>query len=291
MARKRGSRKVRKKTARPARAARRLKRATAKRKKAAKKPPAKARRTTKKLRRKGRRRQLTPRKRPREIVRATLGFETLVSGISKEKPEESKAPRSRFATAPEKTTTSQRGAQPNHLLMLVVDPHYAFTYWELNQESMLQAAEKIGPDAKLTLRLYDTTSAKPEAPYGDVEVFDRRGNWYLKMEHPQQHLQLEIGMKASTGEFTTIARSDVMRITKEMLAHPGPIKWITSAPGEDRFAPTSEQYEDANPETLKKILGPYFYELLVRGRMSSIAGSSMEAVFHNIQALREKPLL
>ena len=291
MARKRGSRKARKKTARPARAARRFKRDTAKRKKVAKRPPAKAKRTTKRPRRKARRRRVTPRKRPREIVSATLGFETLVSGVSKEKPEESGAPKSRFDSAPEKTTTFQDKAQLNRLLMLVVDPHYAFTYWELNPESMLQAADKIGSDTKLTLRFYDTTSAKPEAPYGDVEVFDGRGNWYLKMEYPQQHLQLEIGMKASTGEFTTIARSDVMRITKEMLAHPGPIKWITFTPGEERSAPTSEQYEDADPETLKKILGPYFYELLVRGRMSSIAGSSMEAVFHNIQALRERPLL
>jgi hypothetical protein len=254
--------------------------------KAAAKHLQRGKRRTKKSRRKARRRRVTRRRRPQEIVSATMGFEGLIGRASGGKTEESEAPKSLFAAIPATAPTSQDKADVNRLLMLVVDPRYAFTYWEIKLESLLQAADRSGPDAKLTLRLYDTTSAEPNVPYGDVEIFDRRGNWYLKMEQPQQRLRLEIGMKAATGEFECITRSSIMRITQEMLAHPGPIKWIASAPGEDRFAPPSEEYQDANPETLKKILGPYFYELLVRGRLTSIAGSSMEAVFHDIQTLR-----
>ena len=290
MAKKKVSRKVRKKSSRPARAARRPKKAPTKPRKVKKKQLIKTvakRKPIRKLKRKARRRRATRRRRPREIVSATMGFEDLITRVSEEKIKEGETPKSLFTTPSAPPTTLQDKTESDRLLMLVIDPRFAFTYWEINPDSLLEATDKIGPDAKLTLRLYDTTSAEPDVTYGDVEIFDRMGNWYLKMEHRQQRLFLEIGMKAATGEFACIARSRVMRITQEMLARPGPIKWIASTPGDDLAAPESEEYEDANHETLKKILGPYFYELLVRGRLASITGSSMEAVFHDIQTLRK----
>jgi hypothetical protein len=76
-----------------------------------------------------------------------------------------------------------------------------------------------------------------------------------------------------------------MRLPPQSLAKPGPIKWMVVSPSGDRLLSDVEDYTDADLALLKKILGPYFFDLLMRGRLASIAGSSVEAVFYDVQLL------
>ncbi|MFA4874150.1 MAG: DUF4912 domain-containing protein [bacterium] len=173
-------------------------------------------------------------------------------------------------------------------VLLVVDPRFVFTYWEVRQEALNDARRQLGGDAKLTLRFYDITdTGVPEQSHRwDVEVFDRLGNWYLRLSHPDQLLCLDIGVKNQAGHFICIARSNIMRLPPQSLAKPGPIKWMVVSPAGDKLISDIEEYTDADMALLKKILGPYFYDLLMRGRMASIAGSSVEAVFYDVSLLR-----
>ncbi|MFH1829726.1 MAG: DUF4912 domain-containing protein [Pseudomonadota bacterium] len=176
----------------------------------------------------------------------------------------------------------------DRVVLLTVDPNFVFTYWEVKNESLQEATKAVGPDGKLTLRFYDvgSTSTPEQSNFWDVEVFDRTGNWYLKLSHPEQHLCLDIGLKNSTGYFHKITRSNLVRLPSQSLAKPGPIKWMIVSPSGDKIVSDVEEYTDADLALLKKILGPYFYDLLMRGRLASIAGSSVEAVFYEVDHLK-----
>jgi hypothetical protein len=175
----------------------------------------------------------------------------------------------------------------DRVVLLVVDPRFVFTYWEIRDDSIAQARRDLGPSARLTLRFYDiSATGNPDASaFWDVEVFDRLGNWYLRLAHPEQRLCLDIGMRNAAGHFYRLARSNILRLPPQSLAKPGPIKWMVITPAGDRLISDIEEYTDADLALLKKILGPYFFDLLMRGRLASIAGSSVEAVFYDIQQL------
>jgi hypothetical protein len=165
--------------------------------------------------------------------------------------------------------------------LLTIDPYFAFAYWEITPKSMIDAAAKVGADAKLILRFYDICDNLDlsQTKTWDFEVFDRIGNWYLKLPSFSERLRMEIGVKSSTRSFEPIMASDARHIPARGIAASAPIKWIV-----DKDT-NNESYTEANTETLKKTLGPYFYDLLMRGRFESITGSSVEAIFHRIEKL------
>jgi len=228
-----------------------------------------------------------------EIVSASMGFEGMLSRATEERLEIGEYGVNSLGSIDGLTkceTPSQKSSR-DHVQMLTVDPKFAFAYWEITPGSMLKCAQRVGPDAKLTLRFRDITRGDNiQAPFWDVEVFDRLGNWYLKLASTKQIISIEVGMKSSTGNFVYISRSCNMRLTKEMLAQPGPIKWIISPP--TKISTTlpgkhgNEEFVDADTDSLKKILGPYFYDLLTRGRLMTISGTSTEAIFHDIRSLK-----
>ncbi len=176
----------------------------------------------------------------------------------------------------------------DRVILLAVDPNFVFTYWEIREESLRSATEHVGSDSKLTLRFYDVgeTLTPEQSNFWDIEVFDRLGNWYLKLSHPDQRLCIDIGMKNQLGHFHRITRSNFIRLPSQSLAKPGPIKWMIVTPEGDKIVSDVEEYTDADLVLLKKILGPYFFDLLMRGRLASIAGSSVEAVFYDVEQLK-----
>jgi len=173
-------------------------------------------------------------------------------------------------------------------VVLTVDPRFVFTYWEIKQESIHEAMARLGHRAKLTLRFYDVSATgNPEAsPSWDIEVFDRLGNWYLRLDYPEQHLCMDVGMKNEFGHFHRIARSNYIKLPRQFLAQPGPLKWMVVSPDGQKVITDVEEYTDADLELLRKILGPYFFDLLMKGQFASIAGSSLEAIFQEISAFR-----
>jgi hypothetical protein len=173
-------------------------------------------------------------------------------------------------------------------IVLTVDPRLVFAYWEVRQQSIYDAMSKVGAHAKLTLRFYDisATGDPSNSPSWDVEVFDRLGNWYLRLDYPEQVLCLDVGLKNQHGVFYCVARSNIIKIPRQFLAAPGPLKWMVVSPDGQKIITDVEEYTEADLQLLRKILGPHFFDLLMRGQFASIAGSSLEAVFQEISSLR-----
>jgi len=178
--------------------------------------------------------------------------------------------------------------QVNRAVVLTIDPRFVFTYWEIRPESMHEAASRVGNEAKLTLRFYDisATGDPDSSPSWDVEIFDRLGNWYLRLDYPEQLLCLDVGMKNEYGAFHRIARSNIIKLPRQALAAPGSLKWMVVSPDGQKVITDVEEYTDADLELLRKILGPYFFDLLMKGQFASIAGSSLEAIFQEVAAFR-----
>lgn len=169
----------------------------------------------------------------------------------------------------------------NRIILLVVDPKFAFLYWEVQNDRMHDTLNRLGSDAKLTLRFRNTDSDYT----WDVSIYERVGNWYLKLDHPDQSLMVEIGMKNDRGEFEKIAASNIMRLPRVGLAPKGPIKWMLVSPSGEKVITEIEDYTDADLELLKKIMGPYFFDLLKKGRFTGIVGSSSENVFLSLEEI------
>lgn len=233
-------------------------------------------------------------KRPR--VEEVWSLEELIKKVSYEaRPEEErKIEESKFDIGVAHNGVSRPAYDIPHeynvdrAVVLTVDPRFVFTYWEVRPESMHHAVSNIGSGARLTLRFYDiSATGNPEqSPSWDVEVFDRLGNWYLRLDYPEQVICLDVGMKNEFGAFHRIARSNIIKLPRQGLAAPGPLKWMVVTPDGQKLITEVEEYTDADLELLRKILGPYFFDLLMKGQFASIAGSSLEAIFQELAELR-----
>jgi len=235
------------------------------------------------------------------IVKATLGFEQLITNISQK--DKNKLQRAELEELGLKTFEDLNKPPASSKFatdlttLLTVAPHFVFTYWEVSPQTIIDTARNVGPDAKLVLRFFDVTDTTDlaSAPNWDIEIFDRQGNWYLKLENPDQRLFMEVGMRSETGAFTKIGTARTLLMPKQVIGTPGPIKWIeTSLPTRkttteelvENALSNEEEYTVADRDLLKRTLGPYFFDLLMRGRFESIPNSSIEAIFHDLRALR-----
>jgi hypothetical protein len=171
----------------------------------------------------------------------------------------------------------------NRIILLVVDPKFAFIYWEVQQEKMNGALSAVGQNAKLTLRFTQLNTKHS----WDVSIYERVGNWYLNLNHPENHLIVEIGMKNDSGNFYRIASSNIMRFPRTRLAGRGPTKWMMVSPSGEKVTTEIEEYTEADLELLKKILGPYFFDLFSRGKLESLPGSSAENIFMNFEEIQK----
>ncbi len=174
----------------------------------------------------------------------------------------------------------------NRIILLVVDPKFAFVYWEVQTDKMHEAISAIGNDAKLILRFHEVNSSS----FWDVSIYERVGNWYLKLAHPERRLWAEIGMKNDRGYFFPIAQSNTMQMPRTGLARPGPIKWMLVSPTGEKVITEIEEYTEADLELLKKILGPYFFDIFKRGKFSTITGSSSENIFMSVEEIQPPSL-
>lgn len=209
----------------------------------------------------------------KKVPRQQKGLESIISRATEARL--SRSPVS-HASLPESFPIA---TQQNQAMLLTADPVFVFVYWSVDHASYEKILKRAGPSSKLTLRFYDITSSLDlsRSPLWDLDVFDLAGNWYLKREHPEQKLCFDIGVKNDAGDFYPVSRSNILHL---------PTPLIDAASPKATELPTLPM----SHEELKSALGPYFFELFEKGRISTIANSSLAGIFHDISLLRhQKP--
>jgi hypothetical protein len=98
----------------------------------------------------------------------------------------------------------------NQVVALVRDPWWIHSYWEVTQEGIGETDQRLAdPESRLTLRVYDMTERIDMTHFWDIEIYHRIGNWYVDVGKPDRNFLIDIGMKARSGAFATIARSNL----------------------------------------------------------------------------------
>ncbi|MFC1808999.1 DUF4912 domain-containing protein [Candidatus Omnitrophota bacterium] len=100
------------------------------------------------------------------------------------------------------------------LVVMVRDPYWAYSYWDLSEETHNYVAsvyrEKEG--VRPILRIYDVTGISFNGGNGhsswDLDVSLDARNWYLNLGVPGSSFIIDLGLKDKNGEFFLLARSN-----------------------------------------------------------------------------------
>ena len=105
----------------------------------------------------------------------------------------------------------------DRIVLMVRDPYWLHSYWELTTTSVQRAEAALGQDwynAKPIIRLLDVTSedvsGSSEAVVRDIEIHGGCNNWYIDVQSPPRSFRVDIGYLTRSGRFYVLSRSNVV---------------------------------------------------------------------------------
>ncbi|OGC36748.1 hypothetical protein A2311_06330 [candidate division WOR-1 bacterium RIFOXYB2_FULL_48_7] len=100
------------------------------------------------------------------------------------------------------------GYGDNRIVLMVRDPYWLYTYWEVNEQRRREIAREVGEalfsQAREILRVHDTASWA----HFDVNINSGAANWYLRVPEPNRSYCVDIGYLLPDGRFVIAARSN-----------------------------------------------------------------------------------
>ena len=132
------------------------------------------------------------------------------------------------------------GYGDNRIVLLVRDPWWLFSYWEIakdREEEIVRKIEKAGEmPAKSVLRVYDVTginfNGRNARSFFDIDLKGLASNWYINVNMPDSSWVVDIGIVTNKGNFYLLARSNVVRTPRFGMSDQLDAEWM--AP-EDEF--------------------------------------------------------
>ncbi len=116
----------------------------------------------------------------------------------------------------------------DRMVLMVRDPWWLYTYWEVRQETVEKLKSELKEDffkASRVLRVYDVTNiifnGANANRFFDIGVHEFANNWYIDVAGPGRSWCVDLGLKLPDGRFVTILRSNVVQTPLD-----GP-SWIT----------------------------------------------------------------
>ncbi len=121
------------------------------------------------------------------------------------------------------------------LVLMARDPDWAFSYWEITQETIQQVMQRIGAhnwnQARHILRVYDVTSVEFNGSNAhrswDVEISPYASSWYLHMPESDRSYIADIGLITPYGEFVMLARSNPITMPRAGVSDVLDEEWAT----------------------------------------------------------------
>ncbi|MBI5124513.1 MAG: DUF4912 domain-containing protein [Candidatus Omnitrophica bacterium] len=131
------------------------------------------------------------------------------------------------------------GYGDNKIILLVRDPWWIFTYWEIRRDKEKDVVKKIKSDGddphKSILRVYDVTdinfNGKNAHSYFDIDLKDLANSWYINVPSPDRSWIVDIGVATKKGNFYFLARSNVVRTPRHGMSEKLDAEWMM--PDED----------------------------------------------------------
>ena len=122
----------------------------------------------------------------------------------------------------------------NRIVLMVRDPEWLFTYWELRKDVIDSARNTLVPlaeGAKTILRVYDVTdiifNGYNAHKYFDVEVTDGARSWHIHAGEPNRSFCVDIGFLASDGTFRILSRSNTVKAPRMDVSEVVDEEWMS----------------------------------------------------------------
>ena len=121
----------------------------------------------------------------------------------------------------------------NRIVLLVVDPWWAHTYWEVTQEKILEGLRFLEcslDKTKSVLRVYDVTGSEGGSSHQnffDIELTGMVQSWYLSLNRPDRSFRVDIGLLGPDGRFFTLARSNTVTMPRFSVSDVVDERWMT----------------------------------------------------------------
>lgn len=115
------------------------------------------------------------------------------------------------------------------MTLLVRDPWWLYTYWEVTPARELAVEGVIGAEAYAfadpVLRLHDETSGET----WDIAITQDADNWYLNPARPDHDFVAELGRRSRSGEFYALLRSNRVHAPRDGPAEGEEGEWACPA--------------------------------------------------------------
>jgi hypothetical protein len=109
------------------------------------------------------------------------------------------------------------GYGKDRIVVMVRDPYWLHSYWELTRHAIQRAEAALGQDwhgAKPILRVLDVsshdTTSTAESIVRDIDIHGGCNNWYVDVANPPRSFRIDIGYLSKHGQFYVLARSNVV---------------------------------------------------------------------------------
>lgn len=126
------------------------------------------------------------------------------------------------------------GYGDNKIVLLVRDPWWVFSYWEIRrdrEEEILKKIESSGDNPeKSVLRVYDVTDIKFNGnnahSFFDIDIKGLANNWYINIGTPDKAWVVDIGILTKKGSFYMLARSNTVRTPRFGMSDTLDAEWM-----------------------------------------------------------------
>ena len=133
-------------------------------------------------------------------------LEASLSSIQMQRPPEREShPCPGSTTPPDPLPPIPQRYGKTRIVLLVRDPNWLFTYWEVEKPHLERAEKEAGFGSRRILRVYNTSGE-----FFDETLTDDAESWYLETGKPGQSFFVEIGLLSQDGRFIPIARSNTV---------------------------------------------------------------------------------
>jgi hypothetical protein len=161
------------------------------------------------------------------------------------------------------------GPTKDRIVLMVPDPFWLHTYWELSYQSVQRAEVALGQDwlgAKPIIRLFDVTSqdttSTSETPLRDILIHGGCSHWYIDIPQPPRSYRADIGYLSRRGQFYVLARSNVVTPPKagasEAIEEPAWAADIDDKSAERILAMSTGFEQSGGPPQLKELFDEQF---------------------------------
>ncbi|MCK4537485.1 MAG: DUF4912 domain-containing protein [Candidatus Krumholzibacteria bacterium] len=118
------------------------------------------------------------------------------------------------------------GYDRDHIAMMVRDPWWLFSYWEITETTFRKLEKRFGDEwsrCKMILRVFDRTSDRKT--FFDIETGYGQRRWYVNVS-PNRVWQTAIGLMSPDGKFTQIAVSDLIETPRDSVSDIIDDQWL-----------------------------------------------------------------